>query len=169
MAGNVSRVTGMTSIYAVEPVSNLSVEGVHTFFVMAGDEPVLVHNTNRGPRTFVTYMAPDANGVWYAGRASIEGTFAGPDDWRNVLNNRYSGEKNVHGLDLSKGKRVFSGTGTGPYSDTGMASRGFERLAYDNIMDTYGKSLNKNVPLNGNPRVDEYLAMAKQLGATPCP
>jgi hypothetical protein len=54
---------------------NLTVEGVHTFFALAGDVPVLVHNQ---ARTYQTYTKPDTNGgPPYSGRTSGTGT---PDE-----------------------------------------------------------------------------------------
>lgn len=170
-SGTTSHVTNTRSIDSVEPTFNLSVEGVHTFFVMAGGESVLVHNTLPGERTYITYQAPDAYGNWYTGRASMPGTLASADDWREVLNYRYAGS-NPRGLDFGRAKRLFFGTGIetvgGPKSAANMASRGWERLGYDAMVDA-GTAARQNMPLNGNKMKDLYIATARRLGLTVCP
>lgn len=170
-SGHVSRVTATKSINAVEPTFNLSVDGMHTFFVMAGDESVLVHNTNPGERTYITYQAPDANGNWYTGRASMPGTLSSADDWMEVLNYRYAGS-NPRGLDFSQARRLFFGTGVetvgGPKSAANMASRGWERIGFDAMVKA-GTAAQQNIPLNGNVNKDLYIAEARRLGLTVCP
>lgn len=55
---------------------NLNVEGDHAFFVGDGSDWMLVHNLNKGPRTFVAYEAEfdfEGKKYYYNGRASAPG------------------------------------------------------------------------------------------------
>ena len=47
--GSTITVEAVSSRVAVERVHNLTVEGIHTYHVLANDSPVLVHNCNRNP------------------------------------------------------------------------------------------------------------------------
>ena len=82
-------VLDVTSVPEVTSTYNLSVEDSHTFFVTAGNIPILVHNTDVVPRLYITYTAPDPAypGKTYVGRAS--GPFATPEE---VLQYRFSSE-----------------------------------------------------------------------------
>ena len=163
--GDLSQVTAARTIDAVAPVFNLSVDGVHTFFVLAGDEPVLVHNTNPGERIWVVYQANDANGKVYTGRASAPaGLF---DDPRQVLQYRYAG-KNLRGLDLDNARIIYNAVGKGTESAAYRSTRGLEHL-YEQRARAARMTLNTINPIGpDNKNMYGYLAEAYASGVAPC-
>ena len=174
--GHVSRVTNTKPVNAVEPVFNLSVDGMHTFFVMAGNEPLLVHNTNVGPRMYITYQIPGPNGTVYTGRASAP-LMPGmtPDQ---VFRYRYAAlmkptnaskpALNPRGLDFTKPTYIWYGVGNGTSSDAYRTTRGLEML-YEQRASAAGLSLNRNLPISPeNENMYAYLAEAYKSGAAPC-
>ena len=156
---------------------NLSVDGVHTFFVLVGGEPVLVHNTNNvGPRMHITYQIPGPNGTVYTGKASAP--FTPGVTFENVFRYRYAKMMNganaanpalnPRGLDFSKPSEIWKGIGTGASSDAYRTSRGLE-LLYDQRARAVGLSANKNLPISpSNSNMYAYLAEAYKSGAVPC-
>jgi hypothetical protein len=60
------RVSNVTKVSQVTPTYNLSVSGVHTFFVVVGDESVLVHNqTPLNAPGYWNYLLVDSSGTPY--------------------------------------------------------------------------------------------------------
>lgn len=57
-AGAEVQVTATRNWVAVERVYNLTIDGIHTYYVMAADTPVLVHNTGVCWRTEFDSLAP---------------------------------------------------------------------------------------------------------------
>jgi hypothetical protein len=64
-------------------VHNLSIEGIHTYYVLAGEQAFLVHNQTKtrqpgvGPKTGIIYVRTDPNtGLQYVGQAESPGRFA---------------------------------------------------------------------------------------------
>lgn len=61
-AGTYVQVTGVKRWTARQRVHNLSVEGLHTYYVLAGDAPVLVHNDGDDPTSFGNHYPEDKPG-----------------------------------------------------------------------------------------------------------
>ncbi|MFT7841256.1 polymorphic toxin-type HINT domain-containing protein [Saccharothrix sp. BKS2] len=59
--GTSPRVAQVQRSWRVEPVYDLTVAGVHTYYVLAGATSVLVHNSNACPRVFAVDSAGVAN------------------------------------------------------------------------------------------------------------
>jgi hypothetical protein len=67
-------VTGTSEVARVQRVHNLTVEGIHTYYVLAGDEPVLVHNCTRATKGGGWPLpegggGAEVNGRWYSEHA----------------------------------------------------------------------------------------------------
>jgi hypothetical protein len=64
-------------------VHNLTIAGIHTYYVFAGDAPILVHNTGPGcgslwmnpDRMAHHFMSPDNNGVMHAAAFGVTGNY----------------------------------------------------------------------------------------------
>jgi hypothetical protein len=165
--GNHPSVMAVFTEPATVATFNLSVQDTHTFYVLAGATPILVHNTNPGDRLYIVYQAPTADGSLYTGRASMGGSF-GSLTPEQVLEYRFGG---VHhrGLDFSQAtirEAVWGGSrGSGAYD----AIRGAEELYYQRAVQA-GIAAGQIAPISeSNPNAGRYLEAAREMGATPCP
>jgi RHS repeat-associated protein len=158
-------VVSAISIPTVCTTFNLSVEGPHTFFVLAGKIPVLVHNTLPGNRLYIVYQAPTANGDVYTGMASMSdpsGSLTGND----VLTYRFRGGHH-RGIDFSEAEIRLEIWGGGRGSGAYDATRGAEEL-YDAAMRSAGRSANLNAPVDANNvNYGRYIQSAQEMGVTP--
>ena len=68
--GSTTTVVSTREFAAVRRVHNLTVDGIHTYFVVAGGESVLVHNCGSLDDLSRAAAAPDRNGLTAAGRAA---------------------------------------------------------------------------------------------------
>jgi len=100
--GRVATVANIVQKNTPSSVWNLTVEDSHSFFVLAGNQTILVHNTNPGLRTYVVYEVTLNDGTKYVGRASIAYTRGSAVDEavERCLDARF---KRHHRLDADKG------------------------------------------------------------------
>ena len=146
---------------------NLTVDGSHTFYVLAGQTPVLVHNTLPGNRLYIIYQAPTSNGKIYTGMASMGGEF-GTLTAQDVLRYRF-GSGHHRGIDFGEAQIQEAIWGGGRGSDAYASARGAEEL-YDAQMRAAGRSANGNFPINpSNRNYGRYIEAAEEIGARPCP
>ena len=68
--GSRSEVVETRRFDAVQRVHNLTVDGIHTYFVVAGSEPILVHNCGDLDALSAAGRVADRNGLTAAGRAA---------------------------------------------------------------------------------------------------
>lgn len=84
-------VEGVTERTEVRRVHNLTVDGIHTYFVLAGDDPVLVHNCTGAPRPPRRPQKPSDPPSWVRqGGHYAEATDASPAAAaRRILDEQY--------------------------------------------------------------------------------
>lgn len=163
-------VTGVEARPEVSATFNLSVSEDSTYFVLAGNVPVLVHNTNPGPRLWVVYQVKQrGTGKTYTGRTSI----ADPHGTATVdeaLRARYNHpSKNKLDLDLSTIKEVTPPLRGDKHSEAYKATRGAEQLHYEKALsEGHGLKQDKNPVSADNKNYKEYINAARRSGVTPC-
>ncbi|WP_265596389.1 RHS repeat-associated core domain-containing protein [Verrucomicrobium sp. BvORR106] len=170
-SGGDSRVLDTKIEERISATYNLSVANIHTFFVMAGKVPVLVHNTNPGPRTYIIYQAPiPGTNLIYTGRASMPGLVSG----REVLEYRFGGGHH-RGLDFNSADVVAHVQSTiGRGSIEYQAIRGAEQIWYDRAV-LNEQAVRQIAPISAsNGMRDDYLRAAQTLNQSgsldlPCP
>jgi len=160
-SGRTPRVLSTLSVPTITPTFNLSVEDAHTYFVLAGDIPLLVHNTNPGTRLYIVYEAIDAAGKKYVGRASMPLRVGGDGELipltpRDVLKYRFKGGHH-RGLDMENAKIRWDGLGGGRTSEAYKTCRGMEEHYYLEV--PLAQRTDQIAPTSErNPRKDEYRA-----------
>ncbi len=142
---------------------NLSVESSSTFYALAGETPVLVHNTNPGLKMHIVYQGMVEPGKFYTGIASMD-YFEGITE-KDVLRYRI-GDGHHRGVTLENATIRESIVGkTRAYN----AIRGAEHLYWERAGDL-GQAVRQNSPIaEGNPNAGKYLRAAQRTGLTPCP
>lgn len=162
-SGSSVRVVSAESRSQTAATFNLSVESSSTFYAMAGDTPVLVHNTNPGLKMHIVYQGLVEPGKFYTGIASMD-YFEGITE-KDVLRYRI-GDGHHRGVTLENATIRESIVGkTRAYN----AIRGAEHLYWERATEL-GQAVRQNSPIGeANPNAGKYLRAAQRIGLTPCP
>ncbi|MGW7439594.1 polymorphic toxin-type HINT domain-containing protein [Streptomyces sp. NPDC054849] len=147
---------------AVNETYNLTVADLHTYYVLAGQTPVLVHNAGGAEFDldkmdrpgYSNYVLVDkTNTIYYSG-------MFGPDQTEASVKRRHS--KTFNRFDPANGDRLIPYPGTRTY--------GQARLLEQRMSDTFGSFIgkdgnnyrgNRQQPMDGDKKADGYLAYEK--------
>ncbi|MCU7724010.1 polymorphic toxin-type HINT domain-containing protein [Actinoplanes sp. KI2] len=160
--GSTARVDGFTfATHHVADAYNLTVDDLHTYYVLAGTVPVLVHNDDGrfgylNRPGYSNYVLMDANGsVYYSG-------MFGPGDTATGVQYRHANNGNRFNPANGDTMRVMPGTRT--YGESRLME---QRLAeqYGTIIGRDGSNYrgNRQNPLAGD-KLAEYEGYERRLG-----
>lgn len=176
-------VTGVEAQATFCTTWNLSVGGDHSYYVKAAGLPVLVHNTNPGPRVFIVYEVKLPNGKYYVGRASIawDGQLNVKKAAQDALVRRFGRHHRQKVKDVWRNNReavdilwhggAKTGPGTPEYEKVYATCRGQEHLNEKYWRDQ-GLSINTQRPISEQklqtPKGQKYLSEGRQNGFEFC-
>jgi hypothetical protein len=150
-AGTFVQVTAVRHFAQKQVVYNLTVSGLHTYFVQVGNSSVLTHNCGR--KTYQTYTKPNPDtGEVYSGRTSGTGS---PRE--NVARRDAGHHMNEKGF----GPAELDETSPNPLAIRGREQQLIERNGGAQSMGgTSGNAINGISPKN--PRREQYLQAADE-------
>ncbi|MGW6447713.1 polymorphic toxin-type HINT domain-containing protein [Lentzea sp. NPDC055074] len=165
-----AKVVDVRSYTQVMQVYNLTVEGLHTYYVVAGDIPVLVHNAGKDRFSYLdrpgysNYVLKDADGkIYYSGMFGGKQTQATVEKRHSRNRNRYS-PADGDTIEVQADKRTY----------------GESRLLEQRLSEKHGTYIgrdgdnyrgNRQNPLveEKRPEYEGYEKRLKQIAGEGCP